>query len=194
MNKINLIFIMDISEKIFNIDLTNYSKYINGFEWFLKDCGEHYKLLSFLASQIPAGETVVDIGTRTGASAVALSTNPNIKVITYDIEYHLPERPNILDIPNIDFRMKDGIKDFESYSSSSLILLDVDPHDGVQEKVFINMLIENNYKGYVLCDDIYFNDEMKEFWNWVPVPKLDISNYGHWSGTGIILFGGVKVV
>ena len=34
MNKINLIFIMDISEKIFNIDLTNYSKYINGFEWF----------------------------------------------------------------------------------------------------------------------------------------------------------------
>ena len=61
-------------------------------------------------------------------------------------------------------------------------------HDGGFEREFILELLKNNYKGMVLCDDIYLNDEMKSFWEWVPLQKIDVSKYGHWSGTGIILF------
>ena len=44
------------------------------------------------------------------------------------------------------------------------------------------------YKGLVLLDDIKLNEQMKYFWNDISEEKLDISDYGHWSGTGIFNF------
>ena len=29
---------------------------------------------------------------------------------------------------------------------------------------------------------------MQDFWEWVDLKKYDISKYGHWSGTGVIVF------
>jgi hypothetical protein len=37
-------------------------------------------------------------------------------------------------------------------------------------------------------DDINLNNPMKEFWNVITEDKYDISEYGHWSGTGLVIF------
>ena len=69
------------------------------FRYFFDDVGqEHYKLLKYISSQLKDGSNVFDIGTSTGLSALALSSNPNIIVHTYDIgQYVLDEakRDNI---------------------------------------------------------------------------------------------------
>jgi predicted O-methyltransferase YrrM len=188
---------MKIFSDIYKVDLSELKQYIDWCpayaKYFMADVGrEHYKLLSHLTSQLPDGSTVVDLGTLNGSSALALASNPNIKVVTYDIVNNLPD-PNItksiLHMKNTEFRLKDGIQDMKAYiDMAPLIFLDVDPHDGVQEKRFFELLIENNYKGVVVCDDIHLNADMDALWNWIPKPKIDVTKYGHWSGTGIVLF------
>lgn len=188
---------MKISSDIYKVDLSGLKQYIDWCptyaKYFVDDVGrEHYKLLGHLTSQLPDGSTVVDLGTLNGSSALALASNPNIKVATYDIVNNLPDpdkAKSVLHVPNIEFRLKDGIQDMNEYiEKTPLIFLDVDPHDGVQEKRFFELLIENNYKGIVVCDDIHLNADMDALWNWIPKPKIDVTKYGHWSGTGIVMF------
>jgi hypothetical protein len=40
----------------------------------------------------------------------------------------------------------------------------------------------------MLCDDIHLSDEMERFWREIKHEKYDITQYGHHSGTGIVLF------
>ena len=68
-------------------------------------------------------------------------------------------------------------------------MLDVDPHDGIQERDFFKFFEEIGYVGLVVLDDIYINNNMKKFWNDIKQPKLDMTQYGHWSGTGLVQFG-----
>ena len=44
------------------------------------------------------------------------------------------------------------------------------------------------YKGYLMLDDIYYNDAMRNFWSSIVEEKYDISNIGHHSGTGLVIF------
>lgn len=168
-----------------------YAKYHEFFPFFMKGPGqEHYSLLAHLSKQCSPGSTVLDIGTFTGFSALALAANPDIKVITYDLVDNIPNdgTPTIRQVPNIDYRIQNCLEDIETMLKAPLISLDVDPHDGMQEVEIITSLIRAGYKGIVVCDDIYKNDGMKAFWNWVPLKKVDVSRYGHWSGTGIVVF------
>jgi hypothetical protein len=71
-----------------------------------------------------------------------------------------------------------------------IIFIDVDPHDGVQERKMISKLIDMNFNGILLLDDIHLNPEMQSFWDWIPVGrKVDLTSFGHFSGTGAVLFG-----
>ena len=67
------------------------------------------------------------------------------------------------------------------------MFLDVN-HDGKFEKIFYEHLKEINYKGLILCDDIYLNEPMKRWWNDIEEEKYDLTYKGHWSGTGLIYF------
>jgi hypothetical protein len=161
------------------------------FKYFTQEAGnEHYKLLSHFSWQFPKGSTVIDIGTSTGHSALALSHNPNINVITYNIVDEVANSHSIKSKENIDIRIKNCIDDLDLLLKSPFIMLDVF-HDGTFERIVINKLIESNYSGIVMCDDIFLNKDMVDFWNWIPknLIKINTSEYGHWSGTGIILFG-----
>lgn len=187
-----------VSDEVHKEDLTSmypYSMYYkdeghNGnHKYFVKEKGEHYKLISYLSRQCPDGSTVIDIGTFLGFSALALANNQAVSVVTYDIaECVVPPRPSILDVSNIEYRVKDCMEDIELLLDAPLVVLDVDPHDGVQEKHMIGMLLKHGYKGLVLCDDIHLNSGMKNFWDWVPMKKIDLTEYGHFSGTGVIIF------
>jgi hypothetical protein len=78
--------------------------------------------------------------------------------------------------------------------NSPFIFLDVDPHNGQMEYDFFNYLLSIEYNGFMICDDIwYFKDMRDNFWNKIDSSlKYDMTNFGHWSGTGIIQFGQKK--
>ena len=44
------------------------------------------------------------------------------------------------------------------------------------------------YKGLLFLDDIHQSKEMDDWWNTITLPKYDLSKYGHFSGSGIVVF------
>jgi predicted O-methyltransferase YrrM len=156
--------------------------------------GEHYKLLAAIASKFVRGR-FYDVGTYLGHSALALahrSGELGNRVVTYDIEdcFAKPEASAIKSHPGIELRIKDALLDVaEIAANADVVLLDVTPHDGKQERVFIAELVRLGFKGVLLLDDIHLNPEMTALWQWVPAPrKVDLTDVGHWSGTGVAAF------
>jgi predicted O-methyltransferase YrrM len=186
---------LTVDDSVSAIDLSPFARYMSWHPEYLgyflaKPGSEHHSLLSFLTRQLPKDSTVVDLGTLYGASALALAHgNPSGRVITYDIRDNIPPAAaTIRNVGNIEFRIRDGILDSDTYLDAKLILLDVDPHDGIQERHFIQRMMRSQYNGVVVCDDIYCNAAMKSFWDWIPLEKYDVTRYGHCSGTGIVVF------
>jgi predicted O-methyltransferase YrrM len=149
---------------------------------------EHYRLLANISMQMPDNSIIADIGTSQGLSALALSYNSNVKVISYDIVDTSKFTHSMAKKGNIEFIIKDALLDIDRIKYASVIMLDIDPHDGIQEKNFINLLEKVNYKGIIVCDDINLNDAMRSWWSSVKQKKMDVTVYGHFSGTGIIIF------
>jgi predicted O-methyltransferase YrrM len=186
-------------EKVKEIDLTYVKNYfpkkyenhkINEMNLGIEG-GEHYKLLSYL-SNLFENETILDLGTRDGLSALVLSKNNKNKVITYDLLSKPKEMLNFEHlIPNCEFKQMNIFdEDTEIIKSSKLMFLDLDPHDGIQEKKFIELLESINYKGLIVCDDIEWFDDMKKWWDNLEQKKYNVTKFGHGSGTGIIDFSG----
>jgi len=159
---------------------------------------EHYRLLSYI-STLFNNVNILDIGTHLGHSALALSYNNTNTIYSFDIMDKV--RPNIKNISNIKF-MSDNLFDEDIFNkwkdiimNCPFIFLDVDPHNGFMEIDFINMLQKNDYKGFIICDDIwYFKDMRDNFWFKIDNKyRYDITHLGHWSGTGIISFNNINI-
>lgn len=156
---------------------------------FERPCGDqHYRLLAYISSILPDGSKVLEIGTRWGVSSVALSKNSNVSVTTCDIE----DMSNFVKRENVKFVQADGHDLIEEYKNVDLIFMDVDPHDGIQERKMLLKLIDIDFKGILLLDDIHLNKEMESFWNSIQHDKFDLTQFGHYSGTGIVFFGDQK--
>lgn len=164
------------------------------FDWseFKNPKGEHHPLLEKLARE-QKNSIIIDIGTHLGASAYALSREPSNRVYSFDI-LHKQALPSI---PNVSYHL-DNLMTTEGREKwkdillqSSFILLDIDPHEGVLEYEFYEWLRDNNYQGFMVCDDIwYFEGMRKNFWYKIPYKhKIDVTDEGHvFSGTGIVRF------
>lgn len=172
------------------IDLSSLSNHIIDEEfknYFLNEPGkDHYILLAYYSLKYN-NSSLLDIGTYTGCSALALSYNPTNKIISFDVKENLRRLKSSPE--NIEFIIDNCIK--EQYKklilSSPFIMLDTD-HDGIFEHEFYNYLCEINWKGILLLDDIHLNNPMKEFWLSISQEKHDISNVGHYTGTGLVIF------
>lgn len=155
--------------------------------WLYHPAGrEHYKLLAAISYQLPPKSKIADLGTQFGSSSLALSSNPEVEVASYDILSSLPDyfkKPR-----NTTYSIYDITKDTSMYSNCSLVFLDIDPHDGEKEQQVLDLLLARSFSGLLICDDIHLNLGMKTFWHNVQQKKLDATKYGHWSGTGIIVF------
>lgn len=173
-----------VKDDVVNQDI-NYFILSNLPDWLTR-YGEHYRLLTYLSNKFNNID-IIDAGTYQGYSALALSQNIKNKIKSYDIT---PMSYDFLTkMGNVEIITKDiNIEDDTVILNSPLILLDVDPHDGIQEKVFIDKLIKMNYSGYVLCDDIHLNSEMQSWWDSITLSKYDLTNIGHMHGTGLICF------
>lgn len=167
----------------------------NAFGFFQQGPGqEHYRLLADLSAQLRPGSKVADVGTLYGASALALSSNPEVHVTTYDIHPCIPSVGNVLTAlnrPNIRAKVMSGQLDIAYIATCDMVMLDIDPHDGEQETKFIQLLIDHGFRGILVCDDINLNPNMSSFWEeGIPatIKKIEATKLGHWTGTGIAVF------
>jgi len=151
---------------------------------------EHYRLLKYISFQY-SNALFLDVGTLFGHSALCLSANPENRVITYDIK----KQSKILDnIKNVQIKIMDGnIEDAEILKQAKVILLDVDPHDSLQEMRFYNTLKFYDFKGILILDDIHLNKNMNTFWDALALEKHDLTEIAHHSGTGLVNFGKEKI-
>ena len=152
---------------------------------------QHYRFLEDMSMKF-SNSVLFDIGTHKGMSAYALSTNPTNTVLSFDIE----EKSGRPIRPNVHYKIEDVLMGpgrelwKETLLASPLIFLDIDPHEGTREYDFYVWLRDNNYKGTLICDDIWYFKEMRDnFWYKIPSEhKIDVTERGHMSGTGIIRF------
>jgi hypothetical protein len=156
---------------------------------------EHYKLLAYMGKLVSLKNPVTlisDIGTLYGSSALALSTaHPSVQVTTYDILNVIPNVQGLKSINNVSSikrKIMSGQLDISNIAKSQLILLDIDPHEGTEETKFIKLLQNAGFKGLMLVDDIKLNEGMRKFWEGVELPKYDLTELGHWTGTGLIVY------
>lgn len=163
------------------------------FDWceYRNPEGEHHTLLTNMAKSY-RNATFIDIGTHLGASAYALSREPSNRVLSFDI-LHKKTLPRI---PNVTYSL-DNLMSPEGRErwktpllESALIFLDIDPHEGRLEYEFYEWLRDNAYTGTLICDDIWYFDGMRRnFWYKIPYEhKMDVTDQGHISGTGIVRF------
>lgn len=154
---------------------------------------EIYKLLAAISNQLPDDSHVSDVGTFIGSSALALSFNEKVQVMTYDTTNHIMKSDGTKTIafrPNIKRTIVSGQAVISKIAESLVVMLDIDPHDGIEEAKFINKLRHLGFKGLLVVDNININSAMKTFWQNVPkdLKKIDVTDIGHWVGTGIIVF------
>jgi predicted O-methyltransferase YrrM len=160
--------------------------------------GEHYKLLAALVSVLRP-KTVVEIGTAEGMSALAMKTAlpDDGKIVTFDL-FPWREHPNsVLQIEDFaDGRLEQRTDDLstppgwranaEVLRRAELIFVDA-KHDGAQEHEFLRGF---DNVGLVNAPIMVFDDiriwGMLAFWHEIGHPKLDITSFGHWSGTGLV--------
>ena len=173
------------NEILDNLDLSEFESDLAPFvkQYFYLNSGvEHYRLLAHISSYYK-NETLLDIGSYKGGSALALSFNKNNTVISIDIENHLELSINRA---NIEFKILNILNHPNLLQKSKLIMLDT-AHDGLFERELYTYLIESNWNGIIIADDIHLNQPVKKWWQSIDNKyKYDITKFGHHSGTGLI--------
>lgn len=175
-------------ENISRIDLSRFTKYIadlSHFKYFFDNqFKEHYSLIAHLSTCFN-DSLIFDIGTNKGYSALALSYNPSNRIVSYDI-VDVKKLNHMDELEHIEYLLGDALAD-QRLLSSPMIMLDTE-HDGVFEQELYRFLRSNRYKGTLFLDDIHLNPAMKEFWGSIQEPKEDITDLGHHSGSGLVVF------
>lgn len=159
--------------------------------YFLQSSGrEHYRLLAYISSLYDK-ETLLDIGTYRGFSALGLAHNKKNRVMSFDIlkqpEAQALESNKVLS-SNIEFKIDNVLNYKDTVMRCPFILLDT-AHDGIFEKEFLEFLDVNNWHGLLLMDDINEYPALTKIWANLDKKKYDLTHKGHWSGTGLVVFG-----
>jgi len=164
--------------------------------------GEHYKLLAGLVVAHKP-KRIVEIGTFQGLSALAMkrSSAPGSELITVDIIPWNEIRDTVFspsDFEGTGLRQVVGdLSDERFFSSfadtlsgSDLLFVDA-PKNVIFETTLLRYLdtIQLPSTALVVFDDIRVWD-MLRIWRGIRRPKLDLTSFGHWSGTGLIDWNG----
>jgi hypothetical protein len=159
--------------------------------------GEHYRILPALAEAVGARQ-IVEIGTWRGESAVAFLDAPGVeRVDTFDIVPWSLVDGTALHDDDFGDRLVQHLGDLavprvfaeyeETLTNADLLFVD-GPKDGGFETAFLDRLlaVPRRHPQLVVLDDIRVMT-MIRVWRALPAPKLDITSFGHWSGTGLLL-------
>ena len=182
-----------------DIDLSDLSRRLSG-PPFWPDLwpGEHYRLLAGFV-RVLQPRNVVEIGTATGMSALALKKflPACARVTTFDI---IPwrEYPGQV-LSHADFadgQLEQVVADLTKpeiarshaklLSEADLLFVDA-AKDGQMEAILLDNLSAIGLRegALLLFDDTRMQD-MIAIWRAISKPKLDLTSFGHWSGTGLV--------
>ena len=160
--------------------------------------GEHYKLLAGIVQEIKP-QIIVEIGTSTGLSALAITKflPPGSKLVTFDIIPWREFQDTVLtDTEFADGRLTQIIGDLSEptefakharlIDEAEIIFAD-GPKDGVFEGRLLERLGMCRFATapLVVLDDIRVWNMLRT-WRKINRPKLDLTSFGHWSGTGLV--------
>ncbi len=160
--------------------------------------GEHYKLLAAIVDVLQP-QCVIDIGTATGLSALAMKkTLPtNGRIYTFDISSWQSFNHTCLQTTDFEdgklFQFVENLqspeiimKHQEVLENCDMIFIDA-AKDGIGEQIFLDnfSLIKFKKKPLFIFDDIKLWNMLK-IWREISKPKLDLTSFGHWSGTGLV--------
>jgi predicted O-methyltransferase YrrM len=160
--------------------------------------GEHYRLVAALVAELGA-QRVVEIGTYQGTASLAmLSQLPaSGSMTTFDVIPWRQIQPASLRAADFaDGRLKQEIADLQDFAtmekyralfqSADFIFVDA-AKDGVMEQRFLDNFRRLGLpQGPVVMFDDIREWKMLRIWNDITEPKLDITSFGHWTGSGWI--------
>jgi len=162
--------------------------------------GDHYRLLAGLA-EVLQPRLVVEIGTGNGLSALSMKEHlpHGSQIATFDILGWREIRPFTYLKPS-DFddgtliQYLDDLSKPEVFAKHELLLKRADmmfidgPKDGMMERELLenfNRITFDARQLVMVFDDIRFWN-MLGIWRKISFPKLDLTSFGHWSGTGLV--------
>jgi predicted O-methyltransferase YrrM len=184
-----------------SIDLSDVSSRIkNGSNYIDIYPGEHYKLLASIVKNKKPG-IIVELGTHLGYSALCMKKflPDNGRIHTFDIIPWNQFEETILTENDFDEKMiqhtddltkqEDVLKHKALLGNADIIFLDA-LKDGKQEYLFLDNFSRLQFKKGCLFifDDIRLWN-MLDIWYNIDKPKLDMTSFGHWSGTGLVEWG-----
>ncbi len=167
--------------------------------------GEHYKLLAGFVDFLKP-RTVVEIGTHTGISALCLKQYlpAGSKLFTFDlIPWNAVPDTCLTDADFKDDALVQILADLadplvfrrhaDLLAGAELMFID-GPKNRTFEAALARQLdgLTFNTPPWVLFDDIR-DLNMLQFWRDLNHPKLDISSFGHWTGTGLVHWTGARL-
>ncbi len=161
--------------------------------------GEQYRLLAALV-QVMRPALVVEVGTGGGSSALSmLHTLPRDgKVVTFDVVPWQRLSRSECALDDADFQNgrltqhTDDVSHPEGFAKhralferANLFVLDA-AKDGRMEARLLDLLRRCSFHAapVFVFDDIRFWN-MLAIWRTLPWPKLDLTSFGHWTGTGL---------
>jgi len=189
-----ILMIIPISNKILDeFTLINQEYLVDRTHYDDKSGIQEYRLYSYLTTFFN-NINILDIGTLTGRSAVALSHNETNNVISYDIQNCINNDHIIYSKKNIKFNIKNVLDDLteDFVKNVKIVMIDIDHYETTETQI-INKLKEVNFSGLIILDDItkhgdpVINECMKRLWNSIVDTKYDFTDYAHYSGTGIVV-------
>ncbi len=159
--------------------------------------GEHYRFLAALVRTMGA-RRAVEIGTYWGAGALALRAGlrSDGEIVTYDIVPWNSFEATLLradDLKNGIRQVVGDLQDPTFFASQRSVIEQADiifmdaAKDGKMERRFLEEFGDCNCKrnSLLVIDDIRLWN-MLDIWDDVRWPKLDISSFGHYTGTGLV--------
>jgi predicted O-methyltransferase YrrM len=174
------------------------ARIVSGPRWSDIWPGEHYKLLAGIV-QVLQPRSVIEIGTDTGLSALSMLKYlpESSRLATFDVvEWRKVSNYLFREADFADCRLTQHLDDiskpagFEKHrallESADFIFVDA-AKDGSQEQSFLDHFGKCRFPKppLIMFDDIRVWN-MLGIWRGISRPKLDLTSFGHWSGTGWI--------
>ena len=155
--------------------------------------GEPYRLLQGIVKSLEP-KNVIEIGTGCGRATRVILDNTCTELHTFDI-VPLADVEDCL-ITTDDRRCIQHTVDLSDdyafalhsnlLATSDFIYMDGPKDDGFEVE-FLRKLSTTRmlHECYLMMDDIRFSN-MWDLWRRIESPKIDLTSFGHWSGTGLV--------
>ena len=163
--------------------------------------GEIYKLLAGLV-QVLQPRSIVEVGTGVGTSTLAMRAcmPDDASLLTFDLVGWREYDGSLLREADFqDGRLRQSTDDLNdpqrfaahqrAFAGADLIYLD-GPKDGLMEQRLLDRFEAMAFTNAPLIafDDIRVWNMLKT-WRAIRRPKLDLTSFGHWTGTGLVEWG-----